>query len=118
MAAMDKTFAIIWTTPKPGSSGLGTKRFSKGEAEELANQLNDEHVEFLHRAIDMASEDPAVVLAAMRSADLVDVAQIVTYSDQAAAEAVAITSTELLPRLDEKVIWLKPELSSADVSAA
>ena len=102
---MDKTFAIIWTTPQPGSSGLGTRRFSKEEAEGLANQLNQEHVEFLHRAIDMASEDPAVVLDAMRSADAADVAQIVNYPDQVAAEAAAIASTELLPKLDEKLIW-------------
>jgi len=117
MGAMDKTFAIIWTTPQPGSSGLGTRRFSKEEAEALANQLNEEHGEFLHRAIDTATEDPAVVLAAMRSADAADVAQIVNYPDQVAAEAAA-TSTELLPRLDEKLIWLKPEVLSADVSAA
>ena len=115
---MDKTFAIIWTTPQPGRSGVGTKRFSKEEAEALANHLNEAHGEFLHRAIDTATEDPAVVLDAMRSADAADVAQIVNYPDQVAAEAAAIASKELFPKLDEKLIWLKPEVSPAGVSAA
>ena len=115
---MDKTFAIIWTTPQPGRSGVGTKRFSKDEAEALANQLNEAHGEFLHRAIDLATEDPAVVLAEMRSADAVEVTQIVNYPDQVAAEAAAIASRELSPKLDEKLIWLKPEVSPAGVSAA
>ena len=81
MGAMDKTFAIIWTTLTPSRSGIGTKRFSKEEAEALANQLNEEHEGFLHRAVDLTSEDPAVVLAAMSSADAAAEAPIVKYAD-------------------------------------
>ena len=119
MAAMDKTYAIIWTATERDRSGIGTGRFSKDEAETLASQLNEEHGEFLHRAIDMATEDPAVVLAAMRSTD-VDAAreaQIVNFPDMVAAEAAAIETTELLPTLDEKVVWLKPLLPVPATSA-
>src|SRR5438093_996674 len=96
MDAMDKTYAIIWTaTQRGGRSGLGTKRWSKDEAETLANELNEEHGQFLHRAIDLASEDPAVVLAAMRpaSADAPREAQIANPPDFVAAEAADIVKT-------------------------
>ena len=65
----------------------------------------------------MASEDPAVVLAAMRSADAAEKSEIVNYPDLVAAEAAAIVSTELL---DGKLIWLKPrsEVWRTDVPAA
>jgi hypothetical protein len=125
MAAMDKTYAIIWTATERDRSGIGTRRFSKDEAETLASQLNEEHGVFLHRAIDMASEDPAAVLAAMRSAEAgaAREAQIVDFPDLVAAEAAAIETTELLPTLDEKLVWLKPvpevsPVSQADVSVA
>lgn len=39
---MDKTHAIIWVALNRGSSGIGTKRFAKEEAETLAAQLNEE----------------------------------------------------------------------------
>ncbi|HMJ67227.1 MAG TPA: hypothetical protein VK615_17915 [Candidatus Binatia bacterium] len=116
---MDKTYAIIWAATQLDRSGIGTRRFSKDEAEALANQLNEEHGEFLHRAIDMASEDPAVVLVAMRStdADAAPAAQIVNFPDLVAAEAAAIAKTELLPPLDEKLVWLKPLLPVPATSA-
>jgi hypothetical protein len=119
MSAMDNTYAIIWTATQPGRSGLGTRRFSKDEAEALANQLNEEHEEFLHRAIDLASEDPSAVLAQMRSANVAEAAHIANYPQLVAAEAAAIMSTELVPKLDEKIIWLKPvsEPSAADSAA-
>jgi len=119
MAAMDKTYAIIWTATQRDRSGIGTRRFSKDEAVALANRLNEEHGEFLHRAIDVASEDPALVLAAMRSADAdpAGEAQIVDFPDLIAAEAAAIETTELLPKLDDKVVWLKPLLPVPATSA-
>jgi hypothetical protein len=111
---MDKTYAIIWTATQRGRWGLGTKRYSKEEAEALANQLNEEHRQFLHRAIDMASEDPAVVLAAMKAAEK---AAIVNYPELVAAEAAATVANELV---DDKLIWLRPftRVSSVDVPAA
>jgi hypothetical protein len=117
MGSMDKTYAIIWTATQRGRWGLGAKRYSKEEAEALANQLNEEHGNFLHRAIDMASEDPAVVLAAMRSANAAEKAQIVNYPDLVAAEAAAAVANELV---DEKLIWLRPftRVSPVDVPAA
>jgi hypothetical protein len=84
MTAMDKTYAIIWTTREGFRSGVGNKRFSKDEAEALANRLNQEHSGFLHRTIDMATEDPATVLLAMRSAAR---EQIIDFPAVVAAQA-------------------------------
>ena len=119
MAAMDKTYAIVWTATQRDRSGIGTRRFSKDEAEALASQLNEEHREFLHRAIDMGTEDPAVVLAAMRSAlaEPPREAEIVNLPDLVAAEAAAIETAELMPQLDDKVVWLKPLLPVPATSA-
>ena|SRR5688572_20091385 len=117
---MDKTHAIIWWAPNRGSSGTGTKRFSKEEAETLAAQLNEEHGELLHRAIDTACEDPAVVLAAMKASDKGLQVPIVSYPDVVAAQAAGTEFTELLPNIADKVIRLT-DLSEApvkDVSAA
>src|SRR5688572_18759724 len=110
MNAMENTCAIIWTATQRGRFGVGTKRFSREEAEVLAKQLNEDHGEFLHGVIDMATEDPATVLAAMKSADLGAEAQIVDYPQAVAAEAAAIEPQELVPELDDKVIWLKQNL--------
>jgi hypothetical protein len=114
---MDKTYAIIWTATQRGSWGLGTKRYSKDEAEALAAQLNEEHGQFLHRAIDVANEDPAAVLAAMKAAEAAENARIVNYPDLVAAEAAAAVANELV---DEKLIWLRPftRVSPMDVPAA
>jgi hypothetical protein len=112
---MNNSFAILWTATQPGRSGLGTRRFSKNEAEELAKQLNEEHPEFLHRAIDLTCEDPAVVLAAMKSGAA---AAIANNSQSVEAEAAVVVSSGLVPKIDEKVVWLKPEVSPADASAA
>ena len=82
---MEKTYAIIWTTKEGFRSGVGNKRFSKDEAEALATRLNEEHSGFLHRAINTGEEDPAAVLAEMRSA--AREAQIVDFPALAATQA-------------------------------
>jgi hypothetical protein len=117
---MDKTHAIIWWAPSRGSSGMGTKRFSKEEAETLAARLNEEHEDLLHRAINTEGEDPAAVLAAMKASEKTAQAQIVSYPDVVAAQAAAADFTELLPNIAEKVIRLKDvsEPPSKDVSVA
>ena len=117
---MDKTYAIIWWAPNRGRSGIGAKRFSKEEAEALAVQLNEEHEDLLHRAIDTACEDPAVVLAEMRIADKSAQVQIASYPDVAAAQAAEAEVTELLPKIDEKIIRLEDvsRPPAKDVSAA
>ena len=117
---MDKTHAIIWVALNRGSSGIGTKRFSKEEAESLAAQLNEEHEDLLHRAIDTESQDPAVVLAEMKAADKGGQVQIVSYPDVVAAQAAGAEFTELLPNIAEKVIRLEDvsEPPSKGVSAA
>jgi hypothetical protein len=114
---MDNTHAILWTARERDRWGLGTRRFSKEEAEALANQLNEEHDEFVHRPIDMTSQEPAAVVAAMRSAEAAGTAHIVSYPELAAAEAAAAIANELV---DEKVVWLRTasRVSAADVPAA
>jgi hypothetical protein len=121
MAAMDKTYAIIWTATQGAKWGLGTRRFSQEEAEALANQLNGEHGQFLHRPIDTASEDPSLVLATMRSVEAPRAAQIADFPDSVAAQAAATEHSELMPAMGEKLNWFKeqlPELPCATVAAA
>jgi hypothetical protein len=117
---MDKTFAIIWTAIRGAKWGLGTRRFSQGEAEALANQLNEEHGQFLHRPIDTASEDPSLVLAAMRSLESLRAAEIIDLPDSVAAQAAATEQSELMPAVGEKPNWFKeqlPDLPCANVAA-
>jgi hypothetical protein len=115
---MDKTFAIIWTAIRGAKWGVGTRRFSQGEAEALANQLNEGHGQFLHRPIDTASEDPSLVLAAMRSLESPRAAEIIDLPDSVAA---ATEQSELMPGVGEKPNWFKeqlPDLPCANVAAA
>ncbi len=117
---MDKTHAIIWVALNRGRSGVGTKRFSKGEAEALAAQLNEEHEDVFHRAINTECENPAVVLAEMKASAKAAQIQIVSYPDVVAAQAAGAESTELFSTIAEKVIRLDAvsEPLSKDVSAA
>ena len=117
---MDKTYAITWWAPNRGRSGIGAKRFSKEEAEALAAQLNDEHEDLLHRAINTECEDPAVVLATMKASDKGAQVQIVRYPDVVAAPAAGADFTELLANITEKIIRLKDvsQPPAKDVSAA
>ena len=117
---MDKTHAILWVALNRGSSGIGTKRFSKEEAKMLAAQLNEEHEDLLHRAIDTECENPTAVLAEMKAADKGVQIQVVSYPDVVAAQAAEVEFTELLPGIAGKVIRLE-DVSKArakDVSAA
>jgi len=104
---MDKTHAIIWVALSRGSSGIGTKRFSKEEAETLAAQLNEEHEDLLHRAINTECENPAAVLGEMKASDKGAQVKIVSYPDVVAAQAAGAEFTELLPNMTGKVIRLE-----------
>ena len=117
---MDKTYAIIWTATPGAKWGLGTRRFSREEAEALANQLNEEHGQFLHRPIDTANEDPSLVLAAMQSVASPRAAQIIDLPDSVAAQAAATDHSELMPAVGEKLNWFKeqlPDLPCTNVAA-
>ena len=46
-----KTYAIHWKSTISGSSGTGTKRFEKDEAEHLAMELNEDYPDIDHDAV-------------------------------------------------------------------
>jgi hypothetical protein len=46
-----KTHAIYWKSIVNGSTGTGTKRFEKTEADLLAAELNDSYPDIVHEAI-------------------------------------------------------------------
>ena len=57
-----KTYAIHWKSSNTGTTGTGTKRFEKEDAERLATELNESYPEIIHEAVipvPPAAESPA-----------------------------------------------------------
>jgi len=104
--AMENTHAIIWVAKHKETSGLGTKRFSREEAENLAAELNDSHPGFIHRAFDTATEDQRQVAAALK-AGANPAAASVSYPDFAADQAAKVQAPVILPAPEEKIIALE-----------
>ena len=46
-----KTYAIQWKSFVTGTTGTGTKRFEKEEAEHLAKELNEDYPDIKHEAV-------------------------------------------------------------------
>jgi hypothetical protein len=46
-----KTYAIHWKSAVSGSTGTGTKRFEKEDAERLATELNEDYPDIDHEAV-------------------------------------------------------------------
>jgi hypothetical protein len=46
-----KTYAIHWKSAVAGTSGTGTNRFEKEEAERLAKELNESYPDITHEAL-------------------------------------------------------------------
>lgn len=46
-----KTYAIHWKSTVSGSTGTGTKRFEKEDAERLATELNEDYPDIDHEAV-------------------------------------------------------------------
>ena len=46
-----KTYAIRWKSSVTGTTGTGTNRFEKEEAERLAKELNEDYPEINHEAV-------------------------------------------------------------------
>jgi hypothetical protein len=63
---MENTFAIVWVAKNFEGAGVGTKRFTAEEANDLASSLNESHQAFLHQAVDVSIEDPLAALAALK----------------------------------------------------
>lgn len=87
--SVENTYAIVWLARHRESSGVGTKRFSKEEAEKVARELNEDHPAFAHRAVDIAVENVAQAIESLRAA--LKQPQSITYPDlyAVAAEAFA-----------------------------
>ena len=50
---MDKTFVIRWESKQGGRCGHGKKFFTREEAEALATELDAEHPDFHHEALQL-----------------------------------------------------------------
>jgi hypothetical protein len=65
-----KTYAIQWKSFVTGTTGTGTKRFEKEEAEQLAKELNEDYPDIKHKAVipapsaTISTAEPAVLQAA------------------------------------------------------
>ena len=66
---------------------MSPKRFSKGQAEELAGELNESHPEFVHVAVDTQSQEVAQSLIELKE-KVFGVAQPIDYSAFAATHAI------------------------------
>ena len=104
---MENTYAVIWIAKTRDKFGVGTKRFSKEEAEDLAAELNQSYSAFLHHAFDTATADQNDVLAVLK-AELTasEAAASVPYPDFVAVQAAAAQEQPLLPPSPDKVIHL------------
>jgi len=65
-----KTYAIQWKSFVTGTTGTGTKRFEKEEAEHLAKELNEDYPDIKHEAVipapcaSISAAEPAALQAA------------------------------------------------------
>ncbi len=59
-----KNYAIHWKSNVTGTTGTGTKRFEKKDAERLATELNQSYPDIDHEAVSPAS--PAAELAGVQ----------------------------------------------------
>ena len=65
-----KTYAIQWKSFITGTTGTGTKRFEKEEAEHLAKELNEDYPDIKHEAVipvpcaSISTAEPAALQAA------------------------------------------------------
>ena len=51
MKSYMKTYAIHWKSCVTGTTGTGTKRFEKEDAERLAKELNEQYPNINHEAV-------------------------------------------------------------------
>jgi len=63
---MQGSYAIIWVARNKDRSGISPKRFSKEQAESLAEELNANHPEFEHAVVDTNTEDAGQGLIALK----------------------------------------------------
>ena len=108
---MENTYAIIWLAKSRGKFAVGTKRFSREAAENLAAELNESHEGILHRAFDTAQESPAEALSALQDLAAASTEpQNVSYPDFVAAQAAAVVPKPLMPQPKENVVSLTASL--------
>src|SRR5690349_6712248 len=85
--AMQNSFAIIWVAKNKDRSGVSPKRFSKEQAEALAEELNASHSEFQHEVVDTAHQEVGEALIALKER-IFGAARTLDYSSFAAVAAV------------------------------
>jgi hypothetical protein len=66
---MKKSFVIVWVSVTGLRTGVGKNLLTQEDAEGLVAELNQEHPEFIHRAVDTETED--VNQALLRAKELV-----------------------------------------------
>ena len=69
---MNKSYVIQWKSKINGRAGRGTKFFGRGEAEQLADELNQDYPQIEHEAVAASSarfghEEPAALSEARRA---------------------------------------------------
>jgi len=57
---MSKTYVIRWASKINGRLGMGTTRFEKEEAEQLAEELNADFPDIHHEVVNLGGENLAV----------------------------------------------------------
>jgi hypothetical protein len=57
---MSKTYVIRWNSKSNGRSGMGTTRFDKEEADQLAEELNTDFPDIHHEVLNLGEENQAV----------------------------------------------------------
>jgi len=50
---MENTYVIAWKAKVGGCSGQGTKRLTRAEAGQLADELNQDHPNFIHEPFNL-----------------------------------------------------------------
>ena len=89
---MEKTYVIAWKSNVGAITRQGTKRFTREEAEQLAAELNEEHPEIFHEAVNLTPTAPApapVGPAAAPTADETVIIRGVDFAGETASQAVS-----------------------------
>ena len=56
---MEKTYVIAWRSRSSASFGQSKKLYTREEAEQLAEELNQTHPNFIHEALNLPPAAPA-----------------------------------------------------------
>jgi hypothetical protein len=82
------THVIAWSDKLRGSSGQGKKLFTRNEAEELANELNQDFPNFIHEAVEVMPDNESQAQLSAADSKIIGNTDFNSLSDKKLASPV------------------------------